>query len=201
MKSFGYILLLLLIFLFADGNQLQAQDLQKENSLTVTQTFYEGDSIPNVNFYTLYVYPPLNFKSKKQQQNYYKLIRDVKKTLPIARMIRQIIIESYEYMMTLPTEKDREKHVKRLEKGLKEQYTAQLKKLSFSQGKLLIKLVDRECNQTTYDLIKAFAGSFKAGFYQTFASMFGANLKKTYDPDGEDAMTESIIKMIENGQL
>lgn len=76
-----------------------------------------------------------------------------------------------------------------------------MKKLSFSQGKLLIKLVDRQSNQTSYELVKAFMGPFKAGFYQAFASLFGASLKKEYDPEGEDRMTERIVLMVENGQL
>ena len=116
-------------------------------------------------------------------------------------MINQILIETYEYMQTLPEGKAREEHIKRVEKGLKEQYTPMMKKLTFSQGKLLIKLVDRECNQTSYELVKAFVGPFRAGFYQTFASMFGASLKKEYDPDADDALTERVILMVDSGQL
>jgi hypothetical protein len=76
-----------------------------------------------------------------------------------------------------------------------------MKKLTFTQGKLLIKLVDRQNNQTSYELVKAFMGPFKAGFYQTFAAMFGASLKKQYDPTGKDAMVERVITLVENGQL
>ena len=76
-----------------------------------------------------------------------------------------------------------------------------MKKLTFSQGKLLIKLVDRECNQSSYELVKAFMGPFKAGVYQTFASLFGASLKKEYDPEHDDAMTERVVTLVENGQL
>jgi hypothetical protein len=162
---------------------------------------YEGDSITRVDFYPLRVYPPLTFKSRRSERAYYKLVRDVKRTLPLARMINQILIETYEYMQTLPEGKAREEHIKRVEKGLKEQYTPMMKKLTFSQGKLLIKLVDRECNQTSYELVKAFVGPFRAGFYQTFASMFGASLKKEYDPDADDALTERVILMVESGQL
>ena len=81
-------------------------------------------------------------------------------------------------METLPNKKAKEKHLKRVEKGLKEQYTPMMKKLTFAQGKLLIKLVDRECNQSSYELVKAFMGPFKAGFYQTFAALFGAMMQK-----------------------
>ena len=94
-----------------------------------------------------------------------------------------------------------QKHIKRVEKGLKEQYTPRMKKLSFAQGKLLIKLIDRQSNSTSYELVKAFMGPFKAGFYQTFAALFGASLKKEYDPQGEDKLTERVVLMVENGQI
>lgn len=179
----------------------QKRNVPPPARLTVSRTVYEGDSITRVDFYPLRVYPPLTFKSRRSERAYYKLVRDVKRTLPLARMINQILIETYEYMQTLPEGKAREEHIKRVEKELKEQYTPMMKKLTFSQGKLLIKLVDRECNQTSYELVKAFVGPFRAGFYQTFASMFGASLKKEYDPDADDALTERVILMVESGQL
>lgn len=179
----------------------QKRNVPPPARLTVSRTVYEGDSITRVDFYPLRVYPPLTFKSRRSERAYYKLVRDVKRTLPLARMINQILIETYEYMQTLPEGKAREEHIKRVEKGLKEQYTPMMKKLTFSQGKLLIKLVDRECNQTSYELVKAFVGPFRAGFYQTFASMFGASLKKEYDSDADDALTERVILMVESGQL
>ena len=87
------------------------------------------------------------------------------------------------------------------DRGLKDQYTPRMKKLSFAQGKLLIKLIDRQSNSTSYELVKAFMGPFKAGFYQTFAALFGASLKKEYDPQGEDKLTERVVLMVENGQI
>jgi hypothetical protein len=125
----------------------------------------------------------------------------VKKTLPIAREVHKIVIETYEYIQTLPTEKERQKHLKRVEKDLKQRYTPVMKKLTFSQGKLLIKLVNRETDSSSYELVKSFMGSFKAFFYQSFASMFGASLKKEYHPDDEDQLIERIIIQIDNGQL
>ena len=88
-----------------------------------------------------------------------------------------------------------------MEKSIKEQYTPVMKRLTFSQGKLLIKLVDRQTHSTGYELVKAFLGPFKAGFYQAFAALFGASLKKQYDAEGEDQLIERIILMVESGQL
>ena len=203
MKGKYVINLLFIICFFFINNKAEAQNKVTKNAtgITVSNAFYDGDSITQVNFYTLRVYPPMVFKNTRQERAYYKLIRDVKRTLPLAKTINHIIIETYEYMQTLPPGKEREEHIKRVEKGLKAQYTPQMKKLTYAQGKLLIKLVDRECNQTSYELVKAFIGPFKAGVYQTFASIFGDSLKKEYDPEGDDAMTERIILMVESGQL
>ena len=176
--------------------RLQAQDKQSINGYLVPMCIYNGDTIPCVQLRTV-----LKFKNEKERQEYYRLIRNVKKVYPISREINQAIIETYEYLQTLPNEKARQKHIKRVEKGLKDQYTPRMKKLSFAQGKLLIKLIDRQSNSTSYELVKAFMGPFKAGFYQTFAALFGASLKKEYDPQGEDKLTERVVLMVENGQI
>ena len=162
---------------------------------------YKGDTIPSMRMPTLYVYKPLKFKNKKQQQEYNRLVRNVKKTLPIAKEVNRAIIETYEFLQTLPDEKAREKHLSMVEKSIKEQYTPRMKQLTLSQGKLLIKLVNRETSSSSYELVKAFLGPFKAGFYQAFAAIFGASLKKEYHPEDEDALIERIIILVENGQL
>lgn len=180
---------------------VQAQEQQPIRGYLVPMCIYEGDTIPCVQLKTVYIFRPLSFKSEKERIEYYRLVRNVKKVYPISKEVNQAIIETYEYLQTLPNEKARNKHIKRVEKGLKEQYTPQMKKLSFSQGKLLIKLIDRQSHQTSYELVKAFMGPFKAGFYQTFAALFGASLKKEYDPEGEDRMVERIVLQVESGQL
>lgn len=162
---------------------------------------YKGDTIPSITLPDVYIFKPLKFRNDKERKEYYRLVYNVKKTFPISQEINRTIIETYEYLETLPNEKIRQKHIKRVEKGLKEQYTARMKKLSFAQGKLLIKLVDRQSNQTSYELVKAFMGPFKAGLYQTFAGLFGASLKKQYDPEGDDRMIERIVLQVQNGQL
>ena len=95
----------------------------------------------------------------------------------------------------------RQAHLKRMEKELFAQYKPELKKLSFSQGKLLIKLIDRECNQSSYNLLKAYLGSSVRAFWNFFAGMFGASLKSEYDPKGKDAMTERVVVLVENGLI
>ena len=126
---------------------------------------YEGDTMAVVNLREVFIYPQVKFKNKREQAKYNKLVRDVKRTLPYAKMVYDTLIETYEYMETLPNDKARQAHLKRMEKELFAQYKPELKKLSFSQGKLLIKLIDRECNQSSYNLLKAYLGSFRAGFW------------------------------------
>ncbi|WP_455592689.1 DUF4294 domain-containing protein [Bacteroides sp.] len=195
----GIVLITLFVFLFS--LPCRAQEKTEIGGLLVPMCSYEGEMIPCGQIPTIYIFKPLKFRNKKEQMEYYKLVRNVKKVYPIAREINKTIIETYEYLQTLPNEKARQRHIKRVEKGLKEQYTPKMKKLSFAQGKLLIKLVDRQSNQTSYELVRAFMGPFKAGFYQTFAALFGASLKKQYDPEGEDKLTERVVLLVENGQL
>ncbi len=199
---------IVIFILFLSFGSLKCIAQQQTNEVGVQKVIYltpmciyEGDTIPYVKLPTVYIFKPLKFKNKKQKAKYNKLVRDVKIVLPIAKEVNNAIIETYEYMMTLPNEKAKQKHIKAVEKSLKEQYTPRLKKLSFSQGKLLIKLVDRQTNSTGYELVKAFMGPLKAGFYQTFAALFGASLKKEYDPKGDDVLTERVILLVESGQL
>ena len=128
-------------------------------------------------------------------------VNNVKRVLPYAKQARQILMETGEYLATLPDEKSRKEHIDIVEKGIKEQYKPVVKKLTFSQGKLLVKLIYRECNQTSYEVVQAFLGSFKAGYYQFFAGLFGNSLKKAYDPEGDDKYTERVVRMVESGQL
>lgn len=179
----------------------KAQEKASAGGYFVPMCVYKGDTIPSLQLPTVYIFQPLKFKNEKERTEYYRLVRNVKKVYPISREINRTIIETYEYLQTLPNEKARQRHIKRVESGLKEQYTPQMKKLSFSQGKLLIKLIDRQSNQSSFELVKAFMGPFKAGFYQTFAALFGASLKKEYDPNGEDKLTERVVLLVENGQL
>ncbi|KAA6319895.1 hypothetical protein EZS27_030263 [termite gut metagenome] len=193
-----FILVIALLFSYKSN----AQEYNKvEKGFLVPVCVYQGDTIPYVQLPDVYIFKPVRFKNERERKEYNKLVRDVKKTLPVSKEVRQILVETYEYMQTLPDKKSKQAHIKIVEKGIKDQYTARMKKLTFSQGKLLIKLIDRECNQTSYELIRAFMGSFKAGFYQTFAGVFGASLKKGYDPQGEDRMVERVILMVENGQI
>ncbi|MDD3255937.1 MAG: DUF4294 domain-containing protein [Parabacteroides sp.] len=197
-----YLVGLLLGIILSSASTL-AQDVSMNSVPAGFQPAYVvgEDTFAIVNLPGVYIFPEMKFKNKKEQDNYYKLIRDVKRTLPYAKMVYSTLIETYEYMETLPSEKAKQQHLKRMEKEMFKEYKPQLRRLSYAQGKLLIKLIDRECNQSSYNLLKAYLGSFRAGFWNFFASMFGASLKSQYDPKGKDKVTERVVVLVENGLL
>ena len=170
-------------------------------TVKVSKVIDQGDSIPYMEMSNVYVYPKITFDSKQKQNAYLRLVRNVKKVLPIAKEANQIIVETYEYLETLPNKKARDEHLKLVEKSIVRDYKPKMKKLTYSQGKLLIKLVYRECDSSTYDIVKAVLGPVRAGFWQAFAWCFGASLKKGYDPEGVDRLTERVVLMVEAGQL
>ena len=170
-------------------------------TVKVGKVYEGGDSIQYMEMNNVYVFPPVSFDSKKQQAAYMRLVKNVKTVLPIAKEANIIMMETAEYLETLPDKAAREEHMKRVEQGILKEYKPRMKKLTYSQGKLLIKLVYRESHSSGYELIKAFLGPIRAGFYQAFAWAFGASLKKEYDPEGIDRLTERVVLMVEAGQL
>ena len=170
-------------------------------TVKVGKVLHEGDSIQYMEMNNVYVYPQLTFKNRKQADSYMRLVKNVKTVLPIAKEARQMLIETTEFLETLPDQKSKDEHIKRVEDDIYRTYKPKMKKLTYSQGKLLIKLIDRECNSSSYDMIKAFMGPIRAGFWQVFAWGFGASLKKEYDPEGVDRLTERVVLMVEAGPI
>lgn len=166
-----------------------------------SRVFFHGDSIPAIIFPTFYKYPPMTFKNDKERDRYNRLVANVKRLLPLAKLAKYTVIETYDYLQTLPTKKEKAEHIKLVEDGLKKQYAPTLKRLSRSQGRLLVKLIDRECGQTGYNIAQAFIGSFKANIYQAMAFCFGNSLTRRYDPEGDDRYTERVVRLVESGQL
>lgn len=202
--------ILLLVIPFADASAAKPAAADEDPPLKVqyVKGFYrftdeDGDQVTMTVLRDLYVYPPLKFKNKKEEEFYWKTVRDVKKTLPYAKLICETLIETYEYIETFPTQKEREEHLKKMEGAVFEQYKPALKKFTKSQAQMLIKLINRETNQSSYNILKAFLGSFRAGFWQTFGRFFGVNLKTSYKPDTDrkDAIVERVATMVELGQL
>ena len=199
MNRLSFILLVLIIALPVLSQETGDPVLMP--TVMVGKVLVDGDSIQYMEMSNVYVYPEPTFKNKRQQQAYTRLVKNVKRVLPIAKQVRQILIETAEFTETLPTQKERDAHLRKVEADIVKEYKPQMKKLTFSQGKLLIKLVDRECHSTAYEAMQAFIGPVRSGMWQAFAWMFGASLKKGYDPEGVDRLTERVVLMVEAGQL
>ena len=166
-------------------------------------TVNDGDTMTIFYLRPLTVYPPLKFKNKKERQNYDRLVRNVRIMLPYAKMIRETLIETYEYVQTFPTQKERDDYLKQMEKDLFKQYKPVLKRFSRTQARLLIKLIQRETDQSSYDIVKAFLGNFRAVFWQGFGKLFGVSLRGKYQPDKnrDDALIERVATQVEQGTL
>ncbi len=166
-------------------------------------TNIDGEDVKMIVLNDITVFPELKFKNKKQEEFYWRTVRDVRKTLPYAKLICETLLETYEYIETFPTQKERDDYLRRMEDAIFKQYKPVLKTFTKGQAQVLIKLIKRETNQSSYNIIKAFLGSFRAGFWQTFGRFFGVNLKGDYRPekDEKDAIIERIAVGIELGTL
>ena len=162
---------------------------------------YRGEIIPWFVLGDVYIYDNLIFKNKHQLKRYYKIAYNIKKVYPIALDIQRTLNRCIQHLDSLPTKAEKDQYMKQIEKELKNTYTPRMKKLTFAQGKLLIKLIDRQLGDTSYQLIRTYMGKWKATFWNAFATIFGASLKKEYDPEVDDRLTERCILLIESGQL
>lgn len=145
--------------------------------------------------------PRPTFENKMEEKQYWRLVYNLKKVYPYAKMARQKLDEMNAHFLTLKSEKERKKYTKQVEDEIRAQFEDQLKALTITQGKLLIKLIYRETGNTSYELVKELRGGISAMFWQTLARLFGSNLKMKYDPNGEDRLVEDILLAIESGML
>ncbi len=206
MKFLTFILFFCLIF--PALSQEEASELPNVQNKTYKGYYYfhtveDGDSTLMLVLNPITCFPEEKFKNKKQEEFYWRTVRDVKKALPYAKLIAATLIETYEYIETLPTKEEREDHLKAMEDALFKQYKPELKRFSRRQARILVKLIYRETNQPTYGIIKAFLGGFRATFWQAFGKLFGVSLKAEWKPDKDpnDAMIERICIRIEQGTL
>lgn len=146
--------------------------------------------------------PPLPiFGKKKDFRNYQRLVRNVKKVYPYAKEAKGYLDYLEAELPKMKNDREREKLTKKIEKEIVNTYTPVLENMTRSEGKVLIKLIHRETQITSYQILKDFRGGFSAGFWNTIARLFKANLKDTYDPEGEDRMMEQIVRYVEAGLL
>lgn len=159
------------------------------------------DTVLIVRHKPIVIMPPFVFTSKRQQDKYNKLVYNVRKVWPYAQIIKRVYRQLEDSLKKLPDEEQKKAFIKGQEKILRAQFEDQLIRLTITQGRILIKLVDRETGSTTYEVLKELKGSFNAFLFQGIARLFGSNLKSEYDALDEDRMIEDIIVKIENGML
>ncbi len=174
---------------------------QEEGVHVVRYKIVGNDTLPYLKISGIEVLDFKMFKTKKQARRNTRLIGNVKKVYPWAKLAGQKLREYEQVLSEVKKERQKREIMKQVEKEIHDQYGNELKKLTISQGKILIKLIDRETQNTSFALVKDFRGGFAAFFYQSFARLFDYNLKTKYDPLGEDRNIETIVRMIENGVL
>lgn len=175
---------------------------QERDSLRQGIGIIQGqDTLIQRNIKEVWVYPMRQFKSPRYERQYWRLVQRVKKVLPYAKTANQLLRKYEPEYLSLKTDRDRRRLIKKVEDELMAQYKEELKKMSISDGRVLIKLIDRETGRTSYTLIKEFRGSVTAAFWQGIARLFRNNLKDEFDPYGEDLLIEEIVTLIEIGYL
>jgi hypothetical protein len=172
----------------------------QENGIISTATVYEGDTIPLVIMQEVVVISWLN-RTPKEEKYLTKLMRNIKVAYPYAHLAGIKLLDYEDTLAMVSTERERREIIKRIEAEIEAEYGQELRDLTFSQGKILLKLIDRETGSSSYDLVSDLRGEFRAVFYQAFARIFSYNLKVKYDPEGEDKEIEMIVRMIENGLI
>lgn len=197
------VILFLLIFnvlkgLYAQGDSTSDPKLQ---GFLVYTKVINGDTLPIIYLREITIFPPRVFTSKREAARYTKLVRKIKKVLPYAKFAKLKIMLIEIELKKIPTEEGRKEYLKIAEKKLRADFEDEIKNMTMSEGRLLIKLIDRETGKTSYELIKQLKGSFNAFLYQQIARLFGENLKDEYDAKGEDKYIEEIVTRIENGDL
>lgn len=201
MKHYSKYLLFIIIttFYFAKGVQAQQQvkQLSKNDTIILPAVIVDGDTIPYIYLPTINIYTTRIFKSKREQIRYTKLRRDVTKVWPYAKLAG-VMFNKLDKELKMTTDKRvQQALINKTEKEIKEKFEDELKKLTVTQGRILIKLIDRQTGNTSFQVVQDLKGKFSAFFWQSLARLFGSNLKAHYDPLGEDAEIEKIVISLE----
>ncbi len=190
------------VFLLSTVKAQDTLQLHKDDaSYVLYGVIVNGDTLLLSSIDEVYIFPMRKFKSERDLRRYRRLIRNVKKAYPYAKLAKKKLDEIEANLLKLKTEKARKEYIKQVEKEIIDEYEDELKKLTITQGRILIKLIDRETGETSYQLVKELRGSFSAFFWQALARLFGSNLKSEFDAQGEDKLINEIVILIENGQL
>lgn len=196
-----YCLPLIVLFFLIPDLQGQQDSIVLTDDFVLYRVIQDGDTILVSHIEEVHIYPRPKFKSRREWRKYYRLVRNVKKVYPYAKMAGAKYDTVASHLLSLKTEKEQKQYIKQVEKEIVDEYEDDLKKLTITQGRILLKLIDRETGETSYELLKELKGSFNAFFWQTLARIFGHNLKSEFDPEGEDKLLDEIMTLIEAGAI
>lgn len=200
-----YVLIMIgfiLVPVFSLGAQSRTDSVPSKPTLYFLKPeVLDGDTLPSVLLNEVTVIKPWDFKNPREYHRYQRLVRNIKVTLPYARLAAEKLAVINQEMAAIEGSKKRREYLRDAESKLFEEFEAPLRKLTFSQGKLLIRLIDRETGESSYNLIKEYKGGVPAFFWQGIARIFGANLKDEYNAEEDDKMIEHIIRLIDAGAL
>ena len=190
--------LLYIVMILAVGMNMLAADQYMDSCMV---SIKDGDTLYLAYLHEVWVYPPMRFKNKKQEKFYWRTVRDVKKCLPYAKMITKDMAYADEELAKLPDNKSRKKWWHAFKRQLFKKYEKDFRGMYASQGMMLMLLLDRETDRTSYELIKQYKGKAAANFWQFIAKLFKNDLKEEYDATDKDRITERVINLVEAGQL
>ena len=190
--------ILLAVALLSPVTELSAQE-PPDNSV-ITRSVVEGtDTLAIIDLPEVRVYESRDFEYLYLKRRYRRMIHNIKKAYPYARIAAVELKELDDYLLTLDSEKEQKAYINQAEKEIMDQFQKEVKRLTVTQGIILVKLIDRETGRTSYQVIKELKGGFTAFFWQGIARIFGNNLKTKYDPENQDKVMEDIILGIEAG--
>jgi hypothetical protein len=192
------ILLLSFIFVFSINLSLFSQDTTK---IALPAKIVQGDTLPAIDLNSVVIFPPAKFDTRKEAARYDRLVYNIKFVYPYAKLAGVKLKQIKAVLDTIKNDKQRKLFLKKSEKELDAQFGDQVRDMTYSQGKILIKLVYRETGASTFSIVKELKGGFSAFFWQTFARLFGYDLKAVYDPRGDDQGIERVIQMIDAGAI
>jgi hypothetical protein len=183
-------------------------DTLRHKSDTIPDRFYllqkvkrDGVEMPEVEIKEVLVLAEPFPGRKSEFRKYERLVSNIKRVYPYALMVRSRLNQVNEDLKRITIEKERKEYIKKVEKSVFAEYEGDIQQMTITQGRLLIKLIDRETMNTSYDLIRQYRGRFSAAFWQGIARIFGTNLKEEYDASGDDALIEMIIRDVDAGLL
>lgn len=198
------ILILSLITIYAWSNNHQKSTIPSQDMQFIEQVelqVKDNDTFYLAHMHNIYVYPKLTFSNKQQERFYWKTVRDVKKTLPFAKLLTKEMVFADQQLAKIADQKKRKQWWKKYEKYLFKKYEKDFRKMTASQGQMLMKLMDRESDRTSYEIIKHYRGKASANFWQFIAKLFKNDLKEGYDAEDKDRIIERVINLVEAGQL